>query len=70
MVAMPVTGPAVGGTGRLRTFALLCLLVVLLVTGVEARASEYLVYVGTYTGTGSEDTTASPCSACIQTTGA
>ncbi len=51
---MPVTGPAAGGTGRLRTVALLCLLVVLLVTGVEARASEYLVYVGTYTGTGSE----------------
>jgi 6-phosphogluconolactonase len=54
MVAMPVTGPAVGGTGRLHTFALLCLLVVLLVTGVEARVSEYLAYVGTYTGTGSE----------------
>jgi 6-phosphogluconolactonase len=39
---------------RLRTFRLTCLLTALLVSAVGASASEYLAYVGTYTGTGSE----------------
>jgi 6-phosphogluconolactonase len=38
----------------LRIFKLICLLAVLLVTAAEAPADECLVYVGTYTGTGSE----------------
>ena len=38
----------------LRIFKLICLLTVLLVTAAEALAAEYLVYVGTYTGKGSE----------------
>jgi len=39
---------------RFRLFKLLCLLAVLLVTAAEAPADEHLVYVGTYTGKGSE----------------
>jgi len=39
---------------RLRIFKLICLLTVLLVPAAEALAYEYLVYVGTYTGKGSE----------------
>ena len=38
----------------LRIFKLICLLAVLLVTTAEAPAGECLVYVGTFTGTGSE----------------
>jgi 6-phosphogluconolactonase len=38
----------------LRTFKLICLLAVLLAAAARAHADEYLVYVGTYTGKGSE----------------
>jgi 6-phosphogluconolactonase len=39
---------------RLWMFTFICLLAVLLVAGAEVPAAEYLVYVGTYTGAGSE----------------
>jgi len=51
---MPVTGPSPGSRRRLRLFTLICLLAVLLVMAVGASAPEYLAYVGTYTGRGSE----------------
>jgi 6-phosphogluconolactonase len=43
-----------GSMRRFRLFNLLCLPAVLLVTAAEAPADECLVYVGTYTGKGSE----------------
>ena len=39
---------------RLRILVLICLLAVLLAPAAQALADEYLVYVGTYTGQGSE----------------
>jgi 6-phosphogluconolactonase len=46
---------AVAMNGRwLRLFKLICLLTILPMTAAEAYAFEYLVYVGTYTGKGSE----------------
>jgi 6-phosphogluconolactonase len=51
---MPLTSPAPWRLRALRAFALLCLLTVLCVTAVDASSSASLVYVGTYTGSGSE----------------
>ena len=51
---MPLSNPFPGSMRRFRLFKLLCLLAVLLVTAAEAPADECLVYVGTYTGKGSE----------------
>ena len=51
---MPLTSPAPWRLRALRAFALLCLLTVLCVTWVDASSSASLVYVGTYTGSGSE----------------
>lgn len=69
-VAVPISRPLPRRIQRLRMSGLVCLLTVLLITAVGAYPAEYLAYVGTYTGKGSEGTTASPCSAFIQTTGA
>ncbi len=43
-----------GSLRRLRVFQVLCLLSVLLITAVGAYPAEYLAYVGTYTGKGSD----------------
>ena len=51
---MRMTGRDPGEKKRPRLLALICLLAVLLGTGANARAAEYRVYVGTYTGQGSE----------------
>jgi len=51
---MSLSNPFPGSMRRFRLFKLLCLLAVLLVTEAEAPADECLVYVGTYTGKGSE----------------
>jgi len=51
---MRMTSPFPGGMRWLRVFKLICLLTVLLLTAPQALAYEYLVYVGTYTGKGSE----------------
>ena len=51
---MVLTSPSPGSRRWLRIFILICLQTVLLISAAEARAHEYLVYVGTYTGAGSE----------------
>jgi 6-phosphogluconolactonase len=51
---MLITSPVQGSMRRLRIFKLICLLTVLFVTAGETLAYECLVYVGTYTGKGSE----------------
>jgi 6-phosphogluconolactonase len=53
-VGMLITGHFPGSKRLLRISKLICLLAVLLVPPAEAAAYEYLVYVGTYTGRGSE----------------
>ncbi len=54
MSARPARRPSPGGPGRLRIFGLICLLAVFLPPAAQALADECLVYVGTYTGQGSE----------------
>jgi 6-phosphogluconolactonase len=54
MSAGPGRRPSPGGPRRLRILALIWLLAVLLAPAAQALADEYLVYVGTYTGRGSE----------------
>jgi 6-phosphogluconolactonase len=51
---MLITSPFRGDMRWLRLFKLICLLTILLMTSAEALAFEYLLYVGTYTGKGSE----------------
>ena len=54
-IGMPIINTFSGSTQWLRIFKLICLLFfVLLVTVGEASDYQYLVYVGTYTGKGSE----------------
>jgi 6-phosphogluconolactonase len=56
MSARPGRRPSPGGPRRLRILGLICLLAVLLAPApaAQALADGYLVYVGTYTGQGSE----------------
>jgi 6-phosphogluconolactonase len=53
-IGVTVTRPFAQGVRRLRAFRQVCLLAVLLVVSAEAFASGFLLYVGTYTGKGSE----------------
>lgn len=53
-VAVPISRPLPRRIQRLRMSGLVCLLTVLLITAVGAYPAEYLAYVGTYTGKGSE----------------
>jgi 6-phosphogluconolactonase len=48
------TRPFSGSGGRLRLLPLICLLAVMTMAAAEALAQEFLIYVGTYTGKGSE----------------
>jgi 6-phosphogluconolactonase len=69
---MPGSSWSPAGTSRRWLFTLTCLLTVLLVMAVGSSASEYLAYVGTYTGKGSEGIYAyrfDPATGAIQSIG-
>jgi 6-phosphogluconolactonase len=53
-IDMIIASPFPGSLRRHRFLKFICLLTVLLVASAQALANEYLVYVGTYTGKGSD----------------